>query len=145
MSGISFWLGVRQAQAQRDVRNVSRIPAASSVASSSQSLMRTPHRKKFLSRSHNSLVFRPPDYSKVESKVRKYIVSMREQQKQRRQCPQSQFSSVPTVPLLALEPFSVLKAPEEVANLKRQLIDQEVRVEVLQGWIIILKLENTVN
>ena len=93
--------------------------------------MRTPHRKKFLSRSHNSLVFRPPDYSKVESKVRKYIVSMREQQQQRRQRPhQSQFN--PTVPILPLGPSTVLKGPEEVVNLKRQLIDQEVRVEVLQ-------------
>ncbi|XP_057371507.1 uncharacterized protein LOC130692414 isoform X2 [Daphnia carinata] len=115
---------------KQDVRNVSGIPA--SVASSSQSLMRTPHRKKFLSRSHNSLVFRPPDYSKVESKVRKYIVSMREQQKQRRQYSKNQFDPAPVPAFDKLIPSSELMAPEDVTNLKQQLADKGAMVEVLQ-------------
>jgi hypothetical protein len=92
--------------------------------------MRTSHRKKFLSRSHNSLVFQPPDYSKVESKVKKYIDSMREQQQQRRQGPKNQFDPEP-VPALELEQHSSV-VPEDVTNLKRQLVDQEAMVEVLQ-------------
>ncbi|KAI9564484.1 hypothetical protein GHT06_008223 [Daphnia sinensis] len=115
---------------KQDVRNVSGIPA--SVASTSQSLMRTSHSKKFLSRSHNSLVFRPPDYSKVESKVKKYIVSMREQQEQRRQYSKNQFDSAPVPAFHKLIPSSELMAPEDVTNLKQQLADQGAMVEVLQ-------------
>ncbi|XP_032778608.2 uncharacterized protein LOC116917278 isoform X2 [Daphnia magna] len=115
---------------KQDVWNLSGIPA--SVASSSQSLMRTSHSKKFLSRSHNSLVFRQPDYSKVESKVRKYIVSMREQQEKRRQYSNNQFDPTPVPALDELIPSSERMAPEDVTNLKQQLADQGAMVEVLQ-------------
>lgn len=58
---------------------------------------------------------------------------MREQQQERRQRHQIRFDPVPSaVVTRALGQCSELKTPEEVANLKRQLADQEVRVEVLQ-------------
>jgi len=55
---------------------------------------------------------------------------MREQQQQRRKGPKNQFDPEP-VPALELEQQSFM-VPEDVTNLKRQLVDQEAMVEVLQ-------------
>lgn len=57
---------------------------------------------------------------------------MREQQQERQQRHQIRFSPAVSAGVVALDEDSEMKTPEEVANLKRQLADQEVRVEVLQ-------------
>lgn len=125
--------------------------ASTSSSSRSQSL-RTGHHKKFLSRSHNSLlVVSPPDYSKVESKVKKYIDSMRQQQQQRRR----QQNANPLVPgpdvgivnghqhpLEDGQQHCHVEMLQQMAHLKRQLADQEAKVKVLQENHDHLLLEN---
>ena len=118
--------------------------ASSGTTTTSTSTSRT----KFLSRSHNSLLLlpqAPPDYSKVESKVRKYIDAMKELGRQRRQgqptspdgrrqsADQSEESSILTS---TGAPRVMGSRPEiddeKTIELKRQLAEREARVCALQ-------------
>lgn len=91
--------------------------------------------RKFISKSHNSLVSRPADYSKVESKVKQYIVTMKEQQEHRRRgqtTPPLSRKFHPTEASVHTDGSSLIEPTENIEDLKRQLADQAAKVEVLQ-------------
>ena len=57
---------------------------------------------------------------------------MREQQGKRRQRPKNHFDPAPIPALEVTVPSGLMMPEDDVTNLKRQLVDQEAMVEVLQ-------------
>ena len=108
---------------------------SASVARSASSGNRTASRTKFLSRSHNSLLPpAPPDYSKVESKVKKYIDAMKELGRQRRQAqpPSPERRQSDSIPSTAPGSPPEVQEDEKTIELRRLLAEREAKVLALQ-------------